>query len=87
MKSSYAALAFFVTVYQPLEAASPPCYSPNGHTLPNYGVCDPRLAASLCCGSGDVCYPMDSVRTQLRISIVADVLTNNINPDFALLFA
>ncbi|KAL8972907.1 MAG: hypothetical protein Q9197_002571 [Variospora fuerteventurae] len=49
------ALATVITLIRSTRAASPPCYSPAGQKLPGYGVCDPRLAASVCCGAGDIC--------------------------------
>lgn len=55
MKHQPLALATLITLIGSISAAAPPCYSPAGNKLPGYGVCDPRLAASVCCGSGDVC--------------------------------
>ncbi|KAL9012396.1 MAG: hypothetical protein Q9173_002836 [Seirophora scorigena] len=55
MKHQPLALATLITLIRSISAAAPPCYSPAGRRLPGYGVCDPRLAASVCCGSGDVC--------------------------------
>ncbi|KAL8922409.1 MAG: hypothetical protein Q9172_003565 [Xanthocarpia lactea] len=55
MKIKHCALIITNLLLDSGWAASPPCYSPTGDTLPNYGVCDPRIKVSLCCASGETC--------------------------------